>query len=250
MGKLSGKTAVITGGNSGIGLSTAQLFLKEGAKVIITGRNQKAIDEALEKLGEGAHGVLSDAGKMDNINALRDKITAISNKVDILFINAGVGLFVPFEETSEAIFDANVDINFKGAFFTIQKLLPMISPGGSVILNATVLVHNGAATASSYAASKGAVLVLGKTLAIELANKHIRVNIVSPGPIETPIYGKMGMNETALKEFTAGVQAKVPLQRFGEADEVAQAALFLGSADSSFITGTEIIIDGGIAVNF
>lgn len=250
MGKLTGKTALITGGNSGIGLSTAKLFLKEGAKVIITGRNQKAIDEALQKLGEGAHGLLSDAGKMDNINALPDKITAISNKVDILFINAGVGLFVPFEETSEAIFDANVDINFKGAFFTIQKLLPMITPGGSIILNATVLVHNGAATASSYAASKGAVLALGKTLAIELAAKNIRVNVVSPGPIETPIYEKMGMDKTALQEFTSGVQAKIPLQRFGEADEVAQAALFLASADSSFITGTEIIIDGGIGVNF
>lgn len=250
MGKLSGKTAVITGGNSGIGFSAAQLFLQEGAKVIITGRNQKAIDEALQELGEGAHGLLSDAGKMDDINALPDKITAISNKVDVLFINAGVGLFVPFEETTEAIFDASLNINFKGAYFTIQKLLPMISPGGSIILNTTVLVHNGAATASSYAGSKGAVLALGKTLAIELANRNIRVNVVSPGPIETPIYGKMGMDETALKEFTASVQAKVPLQRFGEANEVAQAALFLASADSSFITGTEITIDGGTGVNF
>jgi len=250
MGKLSGKTAVITGGNSGIGFSAAQLFLKEGAKVIITGRDQKAIDEALKNLGEGAYGLLSDAGKMKDLEALPEKITAISNKIDVLFANAGVGMFAPFEETSEAIFDANMDINFKGAFFTVQKLLPLMPNEGSILLNATVLVHKGLATASSYAASKGAVLAFTKTLAVELADRNIRVNCISPGPINTPIYSKMGMPETALQEFAAGVQAKIPLQRFGEAHEVAQTALFLASSESSFITGTEIIIDGGIGVNF
>src|SRR5690606_32045118 len=151
----------------------------------------------------------------------------------------GVGMFVPFEETSEAIFDANMNINFKGAFFTIQKLLSMIPNGGSILLNASVLIHKGIATASSYAASKGALLALTKSLAIELSDRNIRINCISPGPINTPIYSKMGMPDTALQELSAGVQAKIPLERFGEAIEVAQTALFLASTDSSFITGTE-----------
>src|SRR5690606_6560372 len=172
MGKLSGKTAVITDGNSGIGFSAAKLFLQEGAKVIITGRNQKALDEALKNLGEGAYGLLSDTGEMKDLEALPEKIAAISNKIDVLFTNAGVGMFVPFEETSEAIFDANMNINFKGAFFTIQKLLSMIPNGGSILLNASVLIHKGIATASSYAASKGALLALTKSLAIELSDRN------------------------------------------------------------------------------
>lgn len=250
MGKLSGKIAVITGGNSGIGLASAHLFLREGAEVIITGRNEKAVHEAVAELGAGAHGIVSDAGDMEQVNALPDKIATLAPRVDILFANAGVGLFAPFEQTSEEVFDANMDINFKGAFFTVQKLLPMIPNGGVVILNSTILVHAGLATASVYAASKGAVLAFGKALAAELAGRNIRVNSISPGPIDTPIYSKMGMDEGALQEFAAGVQAKVPLQRFGDSAEVARAALFLASEDSSFMTGTEITVDGGKAIAF
>jgi NAD(P)-dependent dehydrogenase (short-subunit alcohol dehydrogenase family) len=250
MGKLQGKTAVITGGNSGIGFATARLFLKEGAEVIITGRNEKAVKEAVLDLGKGSHGIVSDAGKMSDLNKLHDEIVKLTSKVDILFANAGVGLFAPFEETTEELFDSNLDINFKGAFFTVQKLLPLIPAGASVILNSTILVHSGLGTASAYSASKGAVLSLAKTLAIELAGRNIRVNSISPGPIFTPIYGKMGMKEDVLKEFAAGVQAKVPLQRFGGADEVATAALFLGSSDSSFMTGSEVTVDGGKSMAF
>lgn len=250
MGKLSGKTAVITGGNSGIGFATAQLFLKEGARVIITGRNPKAVEEAVAALGAGAHGIVSDAGNMAHVNELPQHIAAIAPKVDVLFVNAGVGHFVLFEQTTEAIFDANLDINFKGAFFTVQKLLPLLPNGASVILNTTILVHSGLATSSSYSASKGALLSLGKTLAIELADRKIRVNSIAPGPIATPIYGKMGMAEDVLNEFAAGVQAKIPLKEFGQPEHVASAALFLASDDSIFMTGSEISVDGGKSMAF
>jgi NAD(P)-dependent dehydrogenase (short-subunit alcohol dehydrogenase family) len=250
MNRLKGKTAVITGGNSGIGYATAELFLKEGATVIITGRREDAVKEAVRSLGNGAHGIVSDAGVMTDVKALHDKVKAISKSVDILFANAGVGLFAPFEQTTETIFDGNNDINFKGVYFTVQGLLPLIPQGGSIILNATILVHSGLETASAYSASKGAVLSLNKTLAIELAGRNIRVNCISPGPISTPIYSKMGMAEEALKEFAAGVQAKIPLKRFGEASDVAQAALFLASSESAFMTGAELAVDGGKSMAF
>lgn len=250
MNKLSGKTVVITGGNSGIGFATAQLFLQEGAKVIITGRNAQAVEEAVKKLGTGAHGVVSDAGNMAAVNELPQKITALSSNIDVLFINAGVGLFAPFDQTTEELYDANMNINFKGAFFTAQKLLPLLPDGASIIFNSTILVHSGLATTSAYSASKGAVLSLAKTLAVELADRKIRVNTISPGPIATPIYGKMGMQEDALQEFAAGVQAKIPLQKFGQSEEVAKAALFLATDESSFMTGTEIRVDGGKSIAF
>lgn len=250
MDRLKGKTAVITGGNSGIGLATAKLFLKEGASVIITGRNEKAVNEAVQSLGKGASGIVSDAGKMTDLNLLPKKITAISPTVDILFANAGVALFTSFTDTTEEIFDANMDINFKGAFFTIQKLLPLMPSGSSIILNSTILLHVGLEGSSAYSASKGAVLSLSKTLAAELAGKNIRVNSISPGPISTPIYSKLGMPEQALQEFAAGVQEKIPLKRFGASEDIANAALFLASSESGFMTGAEIIVDGGKSITF
>jgi NAD(P)-dependent dehydrogenase (short-subunit alcohol dehydrogenase family) len=250
MNKLEGKTAIITGGNSGIGLATAELFLQEGATVIITGRREEAVKEAVSKLGKGAHGIVSDTGKMSDVTKLQKQVAAISSTLDIIFANAGVGLFAPFEEVTEELFDANLDINFKGAFFTIQKLLPLLKNEGSIILNSTILVHSGLATASAYSASKGAVLSLSKTLAAELANRNIRVNSISPGPINTPIYSKMGMAEDVLQQFAAGVQAKIPLNRFGHATDIAQAALFLASDESKFLTGSEMTVDGGKQIAF
>jgi NAD(P)-dependent dehydrogenase (short-subunit alcohol dehydrogenase family) len=245
MNRLKGKTAVITGGNSGIGYATAELFAQQGAQVIITGRREQAVKEAVRSLGHGVKGIVSDAGKMTDVKALPQKIRELTSSVDILFANAGVGLFAPFEQTTEEMFDQNVDINFKGVYFTVQGLLPLIPDGGSIILNATILVHSGLETASAYSASKGAVLSLNKTLAIELAGRNIRVNTISPGPISTPIYSKMGMDEDALQLFAAGVQAKIPLKRFGEGKDVAQAALFLAAPESNFLTGSEIAVDGG-----
>lgn len=250
MSKLTGKVALITGGNSGIGFATAQQFLTEGATVIITGRRKDALDEAVAQLGPNAKGIISDAGNMADVNALPEKVAALTNRVDVLFVNAGVALFAPFDQTTEETFDANVDINFKGAFFTVQKLLPLIPNGGAVILNTTVLVHVGLATAASYSASKGALLSLNKTLAIELANRNIRVNAIAPGPINTPIYGKMGMDEASLSAFAEGVRTQIPLQRFGEASDIAQVALFLASDDSRFLTGSEITVDGGKGITF
>jgi NAD(P)-dependent dehydrogenase (short-subunit alcohol dehydrogenase family) len=250
MSKLKGKSAIITGGNSGIGFATAELFVKEGARVIITGRRDDAVKEAVQKLGNGAQGIVSDAGKMSDVNTLYKKLNAIFPVVDILFVNAGVGLFAPFDQITEELFDANLNINFKGAFFTAQKLLPLVKDGGSIIFNSTILVHSGLATASAYSASKAAVLSLNKTLAVELAGRNIRVNSISPGPINTPIYSKMGMPEEALQQFAAGVQAKIPLNRFGEASDIAQAALFLASDDSRFLTGSEITVDGGKQIAF
>lgn len=250
MSKLKGKTAVITGGNSGIGFATAKLFLQQGATVIITGRNEQAVNDAVQSLGKGAHGIVSDAGKMNDVQTLHKKVSAITPAVDILFVNAGVGVFAPFADTTEDMFDANIDINFKGAFFTVQKLLPLIPDGSSIILNATILVHSGLETSAAYAASKAAVLTLGKTLAVELAGRNIRVNSISPGPINTPIYSKMGMPEDVLQQFAAGVQAKVPLKRFGSSEDIANAALFLASADSSYMTGSELAVDGGKSISF
>jgi NAD(P)-dependent dehydrogenase (short-subunit alcohol dehydrogenase family) len=250
MSKLKGKTAVITGGNSGIGFATAKVFLREGAKVIITGRNEKSVQDAVQELGKNAFGIVSDAGKMSDLNSLNQKVEQISPVVDILFANAGVGIFAPFQQTTEEIFDSNMDINFKGAYFTIQKLLPLVADASSIILNSTIILHSGMETTTAYAASKGAVLSFCKTLAIELAGRNIRVNSISPGPINTPIYSKMGMPEEALKEFAAGVMAKIPLKRFGESEDVANAALFLASSDSSFMTGSELFVDGGKSITF
>jgi NAD(P)-dependent dehydrogenase (short-subunit alcohol dehydrogenase family) len=250
MNRLQGKTAVITGGNSGIGYATAALFLKEGAHVILTGRRVDAVNEAVRSLGSEVIGIVSDARNMADIKSLPQQLAKHTNQIDILFANAGVGLFAPFDQTTEDIFDGNLDINFKGVFFTIQGLLPMIPNGGSIILNSTILVHNGMHGSTAYSASKGAVLTLGKTLSIELADRNIRVNSISPGPINTPIYSKLGMDEAALQEFAAGVLAKVPLKRFGEAHDVAQAALFLASSDSSFMTGSEVLVDGGKSKTF
>jgi NAD(P)-dependent dehydrogenase (short-subunit alcohol dehydrogenase family) len=250
MSKLKGKTAVITGGNSGIGFATAKLFLKEGAKVIITGRKEKSVQDAVQELGKNAFGIVSDAGKMSDLTGLRQKVEQISPVVDILFANAGVGLFAPFQQTTEEIFDSNMDINFKGAYFTIQQLLPLIADGASIILNSTIILHSGMETTTAYSASKGAVLSFSKTLAIELAGRNIRVNSISPGPINTPIYSKMGMAEEALNEFAAGILTKIPLKRFGESEDVANAALFLASSESSFMTGTELFVDGGKSITF
>lgn len=250
MQKLKGKRAVITGANSGIGLATARLFIEEGAQVIITGRNAKSIEKAVQELGSQAHGIVSDAGKMDDLKTLQKEVSDIFPTIDILFANAGIAVFKPFELIDESTYDQTMNINTKGVFFTLQQLTPLLNEGGSIVLNATILVHSGFASASVYAASKGAVLSLAKSLAVELADKNIRVNSISPGPINTPIYGKMGMDKEAIESFATDLQQKIPLRRFGGAEEVAKAALFLSSDASSFVTGTEITVAGGKDINF
>ena len=248
MGKLDNKVAVITGGSTGIGLATAKTFLGEGAKVIITGRTQETLDAAVAEINsDSLTAIQSDTSKLDEISALATKIEADFGKVDILFANAGIAWFAPIGMVDEAFFDAHFNTNVKGLFFTIQKLLPIFNDGGAIVLNASAVVHKGFENGSVYSATKGAVRNFARTLSNELAPRNIRVNVVSPGPIETPIYGKMGMSEEQLKGMAEGFAAMVPMKRFGAASEVAKAALFLASDDSSYVLGEEILVDGGIA---
>lgn len=247
MSKLSGKVAVITGGNSGMGLATAKLFLAEGAKVIITGRRQGELDEAVQSLGAGAEGVQGDVSKLADLDRLHDYLKAKHGKVDVIFANAGFGNFAPLGQVTEEDFDATFNTNVKGLFFTVQKLLPLIPEGGSIILNASVAASTGTPAFSVYSATKAAVRSLARTWTSDLKDRKIRVNALSPGPIETPIFGKTGMTEQQIADFKNGIVSQVPIGRIGHVDEIAKPALFLASDDSSFITGIELTVDGGLS---
>lgn len=247
MSKLNGKIAVITGGSSGIGLATAQKFIKEGAKVVITGRKQETIDEALEVLGENAVGVRGDVANLSDLDTLFATVKAKFGSIDVLFVNAGVAFFAPLEASSEDFYDQIMNINVKGAYFTVQKALPLLREGSSVILTTSVVNQLGMENTSVYSATKAALRSLARTLSAELVGRGIRVNAVSPGPIETPIFSKTGMAQADLDEFGASVTEKVPMKRMGKADEVANTVLFLASEDSSFILGSEIVVGGGMA---
>ena len=248
MGKLNGKVAVITGGSTGIGLATAKTFIEEGAKVVITGRTQSSLDAAQAEINhENLKAIQSDTSKLDQVTALVSLVKSEFGTVDILFANAGIAWFAPIGQSDEAFFDTHFDINVKGLFFTIQKFLPIFNDGGAIVLNASAVIHKGFENSSVYSATKGAVRSFARTLSAELAPRKIRVNTVSPGPIETPIYGKMGMTEEQLKGMAENFASMVPLKRFGSSEEVAKAVLFLASDDSSFVAGEEILVDGGIA---
>lgn len=248
MKKLANKTAVITGGNSGIGFATAQEFIAQGAKVIITGRNQKSIDEAVAKLGENASGVVADSGDMQQIKTLGGQIKAITPNIDIIFINAGMGKFNSVEQMSEETFDEIMDINFKGAYFSLQQLLPLVNEGGSIVFNTSINAHIGMAGASVYAASKAALLSLTKNLAVELLPRKIRVNSVSPGPVVTPFHSteKLGLTQDQLQQMGEAIVEKVPIGRFGTMEELAKVVTFFASDDSTFLLGSELIADGGM----
>lgn len=249
MKRLQGKTAVITGGNSGIGYATAEEFIANGAKVIITGRNKEAVEKAAADLGNGTVGIVSDAGKMADVRQLAEKVKAVTPTIDVLFVNAGVGKFLPIQAADEAHFDDIFNVNVKGLYFTIQTLLPIINEGGSIILNASVVAHQGIGSGSVYSASKAAVLNLGKTLAIDLVPNKVRVNTISPGPIATPIFGKMDMPQEVVDQFATTLIEKIPVKRFGKAEEIAKAAVFLASDESSFVLGAELLVDGGILLS-
>jgi NAD(P)-dependent dehydrogenase (short-subunit alcohol dehydrogenase family) len=248
MGKLNNKVAVITGGSTGIGLATAKTFIEEGASVVITGRTQETLDAALAEINsDKAIAIKSDTSKLDEIQSMVDQVKEKFGTVDILFANAGIAWFAPVDQVDEAFFNAHFNTNVKGLFFTIQKLLPIFNDKGSIVLNASAVVHKGFENGSVYSATKGAVRNLARTLSTDLAPRGIRVNVVSPGPIETPIYSKMGMTEEQLAGMAEGFAAMVPMKRFGSSAEVAKAVLFLASDDSSYVLGEEILVDGGIA---
>jgi NAD(P)-dependent dehydrogenase (short-subunit alcohol dehydrogenase family) len=247
MGKLEGKVAVVTGGNSGIGLATAKEFKREGARVVITGRDARTLAEAAREIGGDVLALRSDAASLSDIDELFAAVRERYGRVDVLFVNAGVGKFAAVEETDEELFDQIMDINFKGAYFTVKKALPLLADGASVVLNASVVAHVGFPGASVYSASKAALLSLVRTLSADLVGRGIRVNAVSPGPVETPIFSKMGLPPEALDETKRGFSEQVPLGRFGRPEEIAKAVLFLASSESSFLVGTEIVADGGVS---
>jgi NAD(P)-dependent dehydrogenase (short-subunit alcohol dehydrogenase family) len=246
MRRLEGKVAVVTGGNSGIGLASAKRFLDEGARVAIAGRSQKTLDEAQKYLGNGTLAVQTDVAKLADLDKLYAAVSKKLGKIDVLFVNAGVANFAPLADTTEQVYDTNFDINAKGAFFTIQKAIPFLNDGASIILNTSVAGQKGFGTAGSYAATKAALRSFARTAASELVGRNIRVNTVAPGPIETPIFGRTGLDKAAIDEMAQGFVSMVPMKRLGQPEEVAGAVAFLASSDSSYITGVEINVDGGM----
>jgi len=246
MKRFEGKVAVVTGGNSGIGLATAKRLQEEGARVAISGRSKKTLDEAVRTIGDGVVAVQADVAQLTDVDKLYAEVSQKLGKIDVLFVNAGVAKFAPLAETSESVYDEQFDINIKGAYFTIQKALPLLNDGASVILNTSVVDSKGNAGASVYSATKAALRSLARTAAAELVGRGIRVNAVAPGPIVTPILGKTGLTKEAADEFVKEITEKVPMKRFGQPEEVAGVVAFLASQDASYITGVEINVDGGM----
>ncbi len=246
--KLAGKTALITGGNSGIGLATAKLFKNEGARIAITGRDPSSLEQARLALGEDTLILRSDAGKLADIEEAMAKIKSRFGHLDILIANAAIAQPAPFSHVSEALFDETIGINFKGVFFTIQKALPLMQEGGSIIVTTSISNQMGAPNFSVYAACKAALRSLVQTLSQELIVQGIRVNAVSPGPTDTPGFGRWGVPQEVVEAAREQFTQKSPLKRFGTPEEIAQAVLFLVSADASYIVGHELVVDGGVSL--
>lgn len=247
MSKLSGKVAVVTGGNSGIGYASAAALKANGAEVFITGRSVEKVAEAAGQLG--VTGIVADVLDLGALHELVTQIGEGNRKVDILFVNAGVFEPAPLGHISEEMFDRQMGINFKGAVFTIEKFLPILSDGASIINLSSVNAYTGMPNTAVYAASKAALNSFTRTAATELAPRGIRVNAVNPGPVSTPIFGKTGMPEEQLNGFAQAMQNRIPLKRFGQPEDIANLVVFLASDDASFITGGEYNIDGGININ-
>jgi len=247
MTKLAGKIALITGGNSGMGLATAQLFAREGAHVIITGRRQKDLDAATASIGSKATGIAGDVSNMADLDRLFAAIKSQFGSLDIVFANAGFGELAPLGSVTEDHFDRQFTTNVKGLFFTVQKALPLLKDGSSIILNASIAASKGMEAFSVYSATKAAVRSFARGWTTDLKARRIRVNAISPGPIDTPIFGKMGLSDEQASGFKQALPSMVPLGRIGHPDDIAKAALFLASDDSSFISGIELTVDGGMA---
>jgi NAD(P)-dependent dehydrogenase (short-subunit alcohol dehydrogenase family) len=246
MGKLNNKIAVITGGTTGIGLATAQLFIEEGAKVIVTGRNPETLEQAKKILGAGADVIAADTSDLKAVEQLFKIIAERYKKIDALFVNAGIAKFAPLDQSSPEMFDEQFNVNVRGAYFTVQRAVPLIADGGAILFTASMVTSIAEPMSSVYSATKAALRSFGRTLASELAPR-IRVNTVSPGPIETPIFGKLGLSSEVVQAFAADMLQRNPLKRIGHVNDVAKAALFLLSDESSYSTGIELFVDGGMA---
>jgi NAD(P)-dependent dehydrogenase (short-subunit alcohol dehydrogenase family) len=247
MGKLDGKVAVITGGTSGIGLATAQHFVAEGAQVFITGRRQTELDKAVKTIGKNVTGVQGDVAKLADLDRLYATVKQKAGHIDIVFANAGGGEFAPLGSITEEHFDKTFNSNVKGLLFTVQKALPLLVDGGSIILNASIVSSKGFHAFSVYSATKAAVRSFARSWTVDLKDRKIRVNAISPGPIDTPILDGLGGTTEQTQQIKQGLISTVPMGRLGQPDEIAKAAVFLGSDDSSFITGIELFVDGGTA---
>ena len=244
--KLDGKVALITGGTSGIGRAAAELFRDEGARVVAVGLDQDRLEQTRRELGPEATVLRADLRDVGEIDKLIRTVRESLGTLDVLFANAGKGTAAPLEAVTEEQVDEQFSVNFKGVFFTVQKAAPILARGSSVVLTTSFLDAVGTPGLSVLSATKAAVRSLARSLAAELAPRGVRVNAVSPGPTSTPFLGKLGLSEADLDSAAAAVEARVPLQRFGEAEEIAKAALFLASADASFVTGAELVVDGGL----
>ena len=245
--RFAGRVAVVTGGNSGIGLGVAKAYAQEGAQVAITGRNGKTLEIAAKEIGNDVLAIQSDVGKVAEIEAAMKKVGERFGRIDALFVNAGVGKFVPLEEVTEAFFDETVAINLKGVFFTVQKAVPLMPPGSAILLNASINAHLGMPGSTVYGATKAAVVNMAKTLSADLLQKGIRVNAISPGPITSALLTRDGLTAEKLQETKDWIQSQVPIKRFGTPEEIAAAVLYLTAPESAFVLGTELIVDGGMA---
>ena len=247
MRKLEGKIALVTGGSSGIGLATAKQFVAEGAYVYITGRRQTELDAAVEAIGKNVTGIQSDVSKLEDLDRLYAAIEQEKGHLDVLFANAGGGQIAPLGSITEAHFDQTFNTNVKGLLFTVQKALPLMSEGASIVLNASTTSIKGTPGLSVYSATKAAVRSFARNWTLDLKDRQIRVNAVSPGVVPTPAYSLMGLTEAQIQGFVANQLNTIPLGRVGTTDEVAKVVVFLASDDSSFVNGIELFVDGGMA---
>ncbi|MBV9947095.1 MAG: SDR family oxidoreductase, partial [Myxococcales bacterium] len=243
--RYEGKTAVITGGTTGIGFATAKLLVSEGARVVVTGRTTATVAGAERELGAGARGIAADTSVLADLDRVVELASSHLGDVDLVFVNAGIARFAPFDAVDERLWDEQHDINVRGAFFAVQKLVPLVPRGGAIVLNASIVATKGFEATTAYSASKAALRSLGRTLAAELLPRGIRVNVVSPGPITTPIFEKSNVPPEARAAMAEQFREAVPMKRFGLPEEVGRAALFL-AFDATFTTGADLPVDGGI----
>jgi NAD(P)-dependent dehydrogenase (short-subunit alcohol dehydrogenase family) len=247
MTRFQGKTVLVTGGSTGIGFATASAFADEGARVVITGRTVESLEAARTALGGNALAIANDAGSIAASRELAEAIGQAGLRLDAVFVNAGMAKFSAFADVSEAFWDETFNTNVKGAYFQIQALLPLLNRGASIVMNGSINAHIGMPSSSVYAASKAALISLAKTLSSELLPNGVRVNVVSPGPVQTPLYGKLGLDAASLEATAAQILSQIPAGRFGTPEEIASTVLHLAAPESAFIVGTEIIVDGGMS---
>lgn len=248
MNKLEGKVALITGASSGIGLATAQLFKAQGAQLAITGLDPHKLDQAKSSLGPDTLAIDGEAGDLATIDNLMAQVRQRFGRIDVLFVNAGVAKAAPIEAVDDAMYQRHMDVNVKAAFFTIQKALPLMAQGGSVVVTTSIVNRLGSPNFSLYAASKAALRSMVQALALELVGRGIRVNAVCPGPIATPIFDRFGLPSEVVQAVKGDIAGKSPAKRFGTPEEVAKVVLFLASDDASYLVGEEIVVDGGMSL--